>query len=66
MNRPYNVILDRNKKSLIICDFGNERVVRWSLENQNDRQILIEYISCVVLIMNSKGGCLFPITGEMK
>ena len=55
LNYPYNVILDRNKKSLIICDWGNRRVVRWSLENQNDRQILIEDISCVGLMMNNKG-----------
>jgi len=55
LNRPINVILDRNKKSLIICDYGNERVVRWSLENQNDRQILIEDISCDGLMMNNKG-----------
>jgi len=55
LNSPSGVILDRNKKSLIICDWGNQRVVRWSLENQNDRQILIEDISCVGLMMNNKG-----------
>jgi len=55
LNCPYNVISDRNKKSLIICDVGNERVVRWSLENQNDRQILIEDISSFGLMMNNKG-----------
>jgi len=55
LNSPFNVILDQNKKSLIICDVGNRRVVRWSLENQNDRQILIEHISCVGLMMNNKG-----------
>jgi len=55
LNSPYNVILDRNKKSLIICDGGNEKVVRWSLENQNDRQILIQDISCLGLTMNNKG-----------
>jgi len=52
---PSSVILDRNEKSLIICDVGNRRVVRWSLENQNDRQILIEHISCVGLMINNKG-----------
>jgi len=55
LNCPPSVILDRNKKSLIICDWGNQRVVRWSLENQNDRQILIEDIACVGLMMNIKG-----------
>jgi len=55
LNYPSRVILDRNKKSLIICDVGNRRVVRWSLENQNDREILIEDISCYGLMMNNKG-----------
>jgi len=55
LNHPCDVILDKNKKSLIICDYGNRRVVRWSLENQNYRQILIEDISCYGLMMNNKG-----------
>jgi len=55
LNLPINVILDQNKKSLIICDYANQRVVRWSLENQNDREILIEDISCVGLMMNNNG-----------
>jgi len=55
LDTPFNVILDRNKKSLIICDVENRRVVRWSLENQNDRQILIQDISCLGLMMNNKG-----------
>jgi len=52
---PSSVILDRNKKSLIICDLGNRRVIRWSLENQNNKEILIEDISCSGLMMNNKG-----------
>jgi len=55
LNYPSNVILDKNKKSLIICDNRNQRVVRWSLENRNDRQILIGDISCAGLMMNNKG-----------
>jgi len=55
LNYPSSVILDQNKKSLIICDQGNRRVIRWSLENQNDRQILIKDISCFGLMMNNKG-----------
>jgi len=55
LNNPCNVILDKNKKSLIICDVGNRRVVQWSLENQNDRQILIEHISCLGLMINNNG-----------
>ena len=55
LNYPTDVILDEKKKSLIICDFGNRRVVRWSLQNPNDKEILIENISCWGLMMNENG-----------
>jgi len=42
---------------LIICDYGNRRVVRWPLENQQDKdkQIIIENIQCWGLMMNENG-----------
>ena len=50
------MILDEKKKSLIICDYGNKRVVRWSLENPNgQKEILIENILCWGLMMNENG-----------
>jgi len=53
---PTDVILDEKKKSLIICDQGNRRVVRWALQNPNDdKEILIENISCQGLMMNENG-----------
>ena len=53
---PTDVILDEKKKSLIISDRGNRRVVRWSLQNRNgDKQILIEDIQCFGLMMNENG-----------
>ena len=55
LHDPANVIVDQNNKSLIICDQGNERVVRWSLENQQNKQIIIENISCWGLMMNENG-----------
>jgi len=55
LNRPIDVIVDENNKSLIICDRGNKRVVRWSLENQQDKQILIRNINCWGLMMNENG-----------
>ena len=52
-NRPTDVILDKKNTSLIISELGNERIVRWSLENPNDnKQILIENIWCVGLAVN--------------
>ena len=56
LNYPTDVILDEKKKSLIICDRDNRRVVRWSLENPNsDKEILIENIKCWGLMMNENG-----------
>ena len=56
LNQPTDVILDEKKKSLIIFDQGNKRVVRWSLQNSNgDKEILIENIECYGLMMNENG-----------
>ena len=56
LNQPTDVILDEKKKSLIICDRQNRRVIRWSLENPNgDKEILIENIWCYGLTMNENG-----------
>ncbi|CAF2217862.1 unnamed protein product, partial [Rotaria magnacalcarata] len=30
LNRPTDVLIDKETDSLIICDWGNPRVVRWS------------------------------------
>ena len=55
LNEPSDVIVDKNNKSLIICDKGNRRVIRWSLENQQERQIIIDNILCFGLWMNEYG-----------
>ena len=56
LNSPVDVIVDENNKSLIISDYGNRRVVRWSLQNTNDdKEILIQNIRCYGLVMNENG-----------
>jgi len=56
LNWPTDMILDEKNKSLIISDYRNRRVVRWSLENPNgDKEILIENIKCWGLMMNENG-----------
>jgi len=55
LNEPSDVIVDENNKSLIICDKGNRRVIRWSLENQQEKQIIIDNILCFGLRMNEYG-----------
>jgi len=52
LSEPTDVIFHRRTKSLIICDKGNRRVMRWSIENPNDKQIIISNISCYGLTMN--------------
>ncbi|CAF1379287.1 unnamed protein product [Adineta ricciae] len=41
LNYPTDVIVDEENNSLIIADFGNNRITQWSL-NQNQQEILIE------------------------
>ncbi len=55
LNGPTDVIVDENNKLLIICDQGNRRIVRWSLENPNNKQILINNIKYYGLMMNENG-----------
>jgi len=56
LNEPSDVILDEKNRSLIVCDKGNARVIRWSLQNRNgDKEILIENIKCWGLMMNENG-----------
>ncbi|CAF3441200.1 unnamed protein product [Rotaria socialis] len=33
LNNPSDVLIDKETDSLIICDYGNQRVVRWSLRS---------------------------------
>ena len=55
LNWPIDVIFDQSSKSLIICDSGNRRVVRWPLNNKQKKQIIIENIKCWELMMNENG-----------
>ncbi|CAF4098283.1 unnamed protein product, partial [Adineta steineri] len=55
MDNPKDIILDKEEKSLIICDSNNMRVVRWSLQNSQDIEILIPGIICWSLAMHSNG-----------
>jgi len=55
LNGPSDVIVDEKNKSLIICDQRNGRVVQWSLESQQDKQILIHNLDCWGLMMNDDG-----------
>ncbi|CAF0818433.1 unnamed protein product [Adineta ricciae] len=55
LDRPTNVIVDKTDESLIICDWGNSRVVRWSRRNPGDLQAIIFNIDCCGLAMDYNG-----------
>ncbi len=55
LNQPTKVIVDQENDSLIICDEGNQRVVRWPCQNGRTGEILISNIDCWYLIMDNDG-----------
>ncbi len=56
LNRPTDVIIDKEKNSLIIADSDNRRVMRWSLENNTKNgEIIISNIDCSRLTMDKDG-----------
>ncbi len=55
LNLPINVIIDKENDSLIICDQGNRRVIRWPRRNGRSGEILISNIRCRGLIMDNDG-----------
>lgn len=50
----FAVIVDKKNNSLIICDSGNKRVMRWSRQNSIDGDILISDIACSDVTMDNK------------
>jgi DNA-binding beta-propeller fold protein YncE len=55
---PTDVLIDKEMESLIVCDRGNARVVRWPLKNGTRGEVLISNIYCYGLAMD-KEGCLY-------
>jgi sugar lactone lactonase YvrE len=55
LNGPTDVIVDKQRNHLIICDQSNRRVVRWPLQNGKNGQTLISKIDCCRLTMDDNG-----------
>ncbi|UJR24621.1 hypothetical protein I4U23_005995 [Adineta vaga] len=53
LNRPIDLLVDKQNNSLIISDQRNQRVIRWL--NQYQQEILIENIDCYGLTMDKLG-----------
>ncbi|CAF1449807.1 unnamed protein product, partial [Rotaria magnacalcarata] len=52
---PTDVLIDKETDSLIICDNGNQRVVRWSRRSSTTQgEILIDNIRCYGLAMDEQ------------
>ncbi|CAF4332113.1 unnamed protein product, partial [Rotaria magnacalcarata] len=55
LNEPIDVLIDKETDSLIICDNGNRRVVRWSRRSGTTQgEILIGNIACAGLAMDEQ------------
>ncbi|CAF2824869.1 unnamed protein product [Rotaria sp. Silwood2] len=55
LDRPTNVLVNKETDSLIMCNFGNQRVVRWSRRSGTIQgEILISNIDCGGLFMDDQ------------
>jgi sugar lactone lactonase YvrE len=52
---PFDVIVDKERDNLIICDRGNRRVVRWPRRNGTSGETIISNIDCWGLTMDENG-----------
>ncbi|CAF1065697.1 unnamed protein product [Adineta steineri] len=55
LDHPTDVIVDKKNDSIIICDRGNRRVVRWSRQNGKNGKTIISDIDCRGLTMDKNG-----------
>ncbi|CAF4530237.1 unnamed protein product, partial [Didymodactylos carnosus] len=55
LSDPLDVIVDKEKDSLIICDYSNRRVVRWPRRNGTSGETIISNINCAGLTMDENG-----------
>ncbi|CAF3383773.1 unnamed protein product [Rotaria socialis] len=55
LNSPTDVLIDKETDSLIICDCGNRRVVRWSRRSGTTQgEVLIDNIQCYGVAMDEQ------------
>ena len=63
LSYPFDVIVDKERDNLIICDRGNRRVVRWPRRNGTSGETIISNIDCFGLTMDENGS-LYIIDDE--
>ncbi|CAF1439592.1 unnamed protein product, partial [Adineta steineri] len=52
---PRDVIVDKTNNSIVICDQGNSRVVRWFRQNGKNGETIISDIDCSGVAMDKNG-----------
>ncbi|CAF3136681.1 unnamed protein product [Rotaria sp. Silwood2] len=55
LNFPYDVIVNKERDSLIISDFENRRVVRWPRQNGASGETIVSNIDCIGLTIDENG-----------
>ena len=55
LSDPSDVIVDKERDNLIICDWRNRRVVRWPRRNGTSGKTIISNINCVGLTIDENG-----------
>jgi len=55
LNQPYDVVVNKAKDSLIICDRENKRVVQYPRQNGSSGETIISNIDCHGLTMEDNG-----------
>ena len=55
LSDPSDVIVDKERDNLIICDYGNRRVVRWPRQNRTSGETIISNIDCFGLTIDENG-----------
>jgi len=56
LNWPTDVIVDKKIGGLLICDRGNERIVRWFRQKSMLQEILVTNVACWSITMGDRGG----------
>ncbi|CAF1209025.1 unnamed protein product [Adineta ricciae] len=55
LHAPTHTVIDKAKNSIIICDSGNRRVLRWSLQNSSEQHIIASNVTCRDIAIDRDG-----------
>ncbi|CAF0959297.1 unnamed protein product [Adineta ricciae] len=66
LNVPKDVVIDKKHDSLIICDYANARVVRWSRQNQSHQELILSDVRCYGLAIDRDGDLYICDWGRSK